>query len=101
MRAKRDHGTAITLQIVLDETALDMLAARVAHLVQVDDSTPPEPWPEWMSVTTAAAYLDVPVERLRKLKERGRIPFSQEGRGCRVFFRRSDLDSWMGTTLQT
>jgi excisionase family DNA binding protein len=54
-------------------------------------------WPEWMSVETAARYLDVPAERLRKLKDRREIPFHQEGPGCRVFFARRDLDRWMET----
>lgn len=53
--------------------------------------------PEWMAIETAAAYMDVPVERLRKLKERGAIPHYQEGPGCRIFFRRSELDDWMAT----
>jgi excisionase family DNA binding protein len=52
-------------------------------------------WPEWMSVETAARYLDVPPERVRKLKDRREIPFHQEGVGCRVFFARRDLDEWM------
>jgi excisionase family DNA binding protein len=54
-------------------------------------------WPEWMAIETAARYLDAPIERLRKLKERGEIPFHQEGPGCRVFFARQDLDAWMTT----
>lgn len=52
-------------------------------------------WPEWMSVETAANYLDVTVERVRKLKDRREIPYYQEAPGCRVFFRRSELDEWM------
>lgn len=52
-------------------------------------------WPEWMSVETAARYLDVPVERVRKLKDRLEIPHYQEAPGCRVFFRRTELDEWM------
>jgi excisionase family DNA binding protein len=54
-------------------------------------------WPEWMSVETAARYLDVLPERVRKLKDRREIPFHQEGVGCRVFFARRDLDEWMQT----
>jgi excisionase family DNA binding protein len=48
-----------------------------------------------MSIETAARYLDAPVERLRKLKERRAIPFSQEAPECRVHFSRSALDEWM------
>ena len=52
-------------------------------------------WPEWMSVETASRYLDVSEERVRKLKDRGELPCYQEGPGCRVFFRRSELDEAM------
>jgi excisionase family DNA binding protein len=52
-------------------------------------------WPEWMSVETAARYLNASEERVRKLKDRREIPCYQEGPGCRVFFRRSELDEWM------
>jgi excisionase family DNA binding protein len=89
--------TVITVSVLLngapfpvefDQAALDAVAAALP-------AVPVEPWPEWMNVETAAAYLDSSVERLRKLVARRQIPFVQEGPGCRVFFRRSDLDAWM------
>jgi excisionase family DNA binding protein len=49
----------------------------------------------WMSITTAAEYLDCPVERLRKLVQRRAIPFNQEAPNTRVFFDRHALDRWM------
>lgn len=52
-------------------------------------------WPEWMSASTAAAYLDISLERLWKLKARRAIPYYQAGAGCRVHFRQADLDGWM------
>src|SRR5579864_8066741 len=54
-----------------------------------------ERWPEYMDVKTAAAYLGVSVQRVRKLKDRRAIPYFQEAENCRVFFKRSDLDEWM------
>jgi excisionase family DNA binding protein len=51
-----------------------------------------ERWPEWMSVETAARYLDASPERVRKLQSRGELPYHQDGPGCRVFFRRRELD---------
>lgn len=75
------------------------LAQRVAEIVREREAGSPRgeaaTWPEWMSVETAARYLDVPPERVRKLKEHGQIPFYQSGPGCRVFFNRSELDEWM------
>ena len=50
-----------------------------------------------MAVETAARYLDVSPQRLRKHVAQRRIPFHQEDKGCRVLFRRSDLDDWMST----
>jgi len=72
----------------------------VAHQVladELDGRTPPSDQPEFMSIDTAAKYLDVSPERLRKLQARRRIPYYQEGIGCRVLFRRTDLDQWMAT----
>jgi excisionase family DNA binding protein len=48
-----------------------------------------------MSVETAARYLDVSPERVRKLQARGVLPYYQEGPGCRVFFNRRELDDAM------
>lgn len=75
--------------VVPAEVDVDVIAAAVVELL------PAEPWPEWMSVETAARYLDVPVERLRKLTTRRSVPFHQEGKGCRVFYSRAELDEWM------
>ena len=52
------------------------VAVRVADLI-ADRFEAPKTWPEWMSVETAAAYLDVSPERLHKLKQRGHVPFVQ------------------------
>lgn len=50
---------------------------------------------DFMDIVAAAAYLGVTVERLRKLKARGEIPYYQDGPNCRVHFRRVELDEWM------
>jgi excisionase family DNA binding protein len=54
-----------------------------------------EAWPGWLDVPTAARYLSVSEERIRKLVARHGIPYSQEGPGCRIFFERAALDQWM------
>jgi excisionase family DNA binding protein len=75
---------------------VEAVAERAAELVRADlPSCEPE-WPEWMSIETAARYLDVTADRLWKLKRGGSIPFVQDGRNARVFFGRADLDAWMG-----
>jgi excisionase family DNA binding protein len=84
--------SGVELRLVLDD---GQLATLRDALPPVEVASTVEPWPEWMSAETAARYLDITVERIRKLKERGRIPYHQEGPGCRVFFKRTDLDAWM------
>jgi excisionase family DNA binding protein len=79
------NGVAVPM--TLDDDALAVIAAQLGR--------DRDAWPEWMSVETASRYLDAPVERLRKLQARRAIPYHQEGPGCRVFFRRADLDGWM------
>jgi excisionase family DNA binding protein len=70
----------------------EQLAAIAAHLPASGEQ---EPWPQWLSVETAARYLDCSPERVRKLVARRQIPFAQEAKGCRVSFDRDDLDEWM------
>jgi excisionase family DNA binding protein len=50
-----------------------------------------------MAIETAARYLDVSPQRLRKQVAHRQIPFHQEDKGCRVLFRRSELDDWMSS----
>jgi hypothetical protein len=85
-------GYGVTLEL-----SVEVVAKCAAELVleRLDARDDAAGWPAWMSVETAARHLDSPVERLRKLKDRHAIPYSQEGPGCRVFFRRADLDAWM------
>jgi hypothetical protein len=52
-------------------------------------------WPGWMNATTASRYLDVSVERIYKLVQRGQFPVSQAGPGHRLSFERKRLDAWM------
>jgi excisionase family DNA binding protein len=84
------------LSVDLPEEALQAIAERVVGMLQACSSTHEDGrWPEWMSVETAARYLDVSPERVRKLQARGQLPYYQEGPGCRVFFHRRELDSAM------
>src|SRR4051812_16623522 len=81
---------------VLEAIVAEVTARVVEELRAADDRS----WPEWMSVETAARYLDVSPERVRKLQARRDIPYCQEARGCRVLFRRRDLDDWMASYEQ-
>ncbi len=72
----------------------EALVARVADLEE-RLAEQQASWPEWMSVETAARYLDCTTERLWKLVARRQIPYAQEGKRCRLSFERDDLDEWM------
>jgi len=77
--------------------ALDRLRDELREelLIELRQELASARWPEWMAVETAARYLDVSPERLRKLIARRAVPYCQAGRGCRVLFARRDLDEWM------
>jgi excisionase family DNA binding protein len=89
-------ATPASLGLVLPDSLVEHIAERAAEILRASATAPHDSaWPEWMSVPTAARYLDVSEERVRKLKDRGAIRCHQEAPGCRVFFRRSDLDEAM------
>jgi len=85
------------LGVVIPDAVVEALAAAVSDrlLSALGAAGAGERWPEWMAIETAARYLDVSPHRLRKLVSRREIPFHQEDKGCRVLFRRGDLDDWM------
>lgn len=92
LRVEGAPGLALELPAVL----VDAIAERAASIVLAElarDSG--NEWPAWMSVETAARYLDVSAERVRKLIAARAIPYAQEAPGCRVFLSRAALDEWM------
>jgi excisionase family DNA binding protein len=88
------------LEVAIPEDLVEAIAFRAAEIVVAKMQAEAKSWPEWMSITTAAAYLDVSVERVRKLQARRQLPFHQEAAGCRVFFRRTELDEAMSRVRQ-
>ena len=73
----------------LSEEDCARLAARLAPYLRPSDS--PD---EWLDAKQAAAYLCVPLSSLHKTTASRAIPFEQAAPGCKLFFRRSDLDAW-------
>ena len=90
----------MNLTLQLPEELVEAIALRAADIAVERLQVELQAWPEWMGIVTAARYLDVSVERLRKLQARRQLPFHQKGRGCRVFFRRSELDEAMAKQQQ-
>jgi excisionase family DNA binding protein len=68
----------------------EQVAARIAE--QLRGST--ESTDEWFDSRHAAEYLGVHRDTLRKLAAERAIPSEQDGRGCKLYFRKSDLDAW-------
>jgi len=61
-------------------------------LAELREQLAAEAWPGWLDVPTAAKYMSVSPERVRKLIARNAIPYSQEAPGCRVLIERRALD---------
>lgn len=78
---------------------LDQLTAELAELVAervVARLATPQGHAEdeWMDTRRAAEYLGIHRDSLRRLAAEGTITAEQAAAGCKLFFRRSDLDAW-------
>lgn len=74
----------------LIEALVDALAPRLLDRLQLD--RPLED--RWMDSAEAASYLGISKNALHKLSSSKAIPLEQESPGCKLWFRRSDLDVW-------
>jgi excisionase family DNA binding protein len=83
----------LTLQVVLDDTAIDRLAAGIASRLPSTSDTAAAA-DGWLSSRQAAEYLGITLAALHRLTASRRIPFSQDRPGARCWFRRGDLDAW-------
>jgi excisionase family DNA binding protein len=80
-------------QTVLNELVAqlaDLVAAKVAARLAAPQ---PEAVDEWLDTRDAAAYLGIHRDSVRRLAAERAIP-SEQAAGCKLFFRRSDLDAW-------
>ncbi len=68
----------------------DLVAERLAARLAV----PSRQVDEWLDTRGAAEYLGVHRDTVRRLAAERTVPSEQEGPGCKLFFRRSDLDEW-------
>lgn len=68
----------------------DQVAARLAQQFGV----PSQQADEWLDSRHAAEYLGLHRDTLRKLAAERSISSEQDGPGCKLYFRRSDLDAW-------
>ena len=82
-----------------DRTLIDQILGRLADLVvdrlmQRTDARSSDHVSAWLDARGAAEYLGVHRDTLRKLAAQRAIPTHQDGPGCKLFFRRDELDEW-------
>ena len=85
---RRDDAASII------DALLDRLADRVADAVVARLGGKQAERDEWFDSRQAAEYLGLHRDTLRRLTAARAIPSEQDGRGCRLFFRRTALDEW-------
>lgn len=98
MRGPGNADVDVALAAALDALGplVDVLADRFADRVAerlaspIDGST----GDGWLDVAAAADYIGMHKDTLRKAARARRIPFEQDGPGCKLYFRRPDLDRW-------
>ena len=78
---------------VFDEL-VDMLAERVAAGVQARLAVRSAEESPWLTTRAAAEHLGMHPDTLRRLAAERTIPSEQDGPGCALYFRRSELDAW-------
>lgn len=81
----------MALTIDVPHEVVETIARRVLELVREEQQ---EPSDGWLDAAGAARYLGMPKTALHKLTAARVIPFEQEGAGCKLYFKRSDLDTW-------
>lgn len=79
--------------LALIDDLLDRLADRVADRIVAGLGSQREQ-DAWLDLASAAERLGIHPDTLRKRAKAGLVPFEQDGPGCRMYFRASDLDAW-------
>jgi len=95
----RDRTSARAAAGEWDRALIDQILCRLAELVvdrlmertQVQSNDHAS---AWLDARGAAEYLGVHRDTLRKLATQRAIPTHQDGPGCRLYFRRDELDEW-------
>jgi len=91
---ERALSTSAAVELAAREGLISQLADRVAAMVVEQLGGADERADEWFDSRHAAEYLGVHRDTLRKLAAERSIPSEQDGPGCKLYFRRSDLDAW-------
>ena len=76
----------------------DLVVERLAAQTAADSS---DHVSEWLDARAASAYLGIHRDTLRKLAAQRAIPAHQDGPGCKLYFRRDELDEWRRSARPT
>jgi excisionase family DNA binding protein len=87
-------GPVVPPEASIIDLLVDRLAERVAALLSERLPSETDNRDEWLDSRHAAEYLGVHRDTLRKLAAERAIPSEQDGPGCKLYFRRSELDVW-------
>jgi len=82
-------GNAVLNQLLVQ--LADLVADRVAAQLVAPARQRAD---EWLDTRRAAEYLGIGRDSVRRLAAERAIPTEQAGVGCKLYFRRSDLDEW-------
>ena len=94
LRAIQSASPADAAGGVLDELLAqlaDLVADRIAARLEGPRDSGEG---DWLDTRRAAEYLGIHRDSLRRLAAERAIPTEQAGAGCKLYFKRSDLDSW-------
>lgn len=92
--AQEAGDAGASANVVLDQLLgqlADLVAAKVADRLAAPQTNGAD---DWMDTRRAAEYLGIHRDSLRRLAAERTIPSEQAGVGCKLFFRRLDLDAW-------
>jgi hypothetical protein len=93
----RSPDLASAIVASLDDSALDALADLLAPKLAMRLAAREQLSDEWLTARQAAAYIGVSVNALHKHTAARQIPFEQDGPGCKIWLKRSELDVWRET----
>ena len=83
-----------SLEFSIVDQLVERLAERVATVLTERLSNESNSCDEWLDSRHAAEYLGVHRDTLRKLAAERAIHSEQDAPGCKLYFRRADLDAW-------
>ena len=92
--ASRSVDAATVLVPVLDDQALDTLADLLVPRVSPRPPSDHARADEWLDAKRAAGHIGLSIHALHKLTAARSMAFHQEGPGCKLWFRRDELDAW-------